>query len=231
LKGLAVVAILAAIMSTADSHLNAASILFTHNVMMPDSQWQKKHPRDMTMEERERFAAIDKRKLMVMRYITGVIGGLSIFLAIMSQDIIKLVLLANGAWTAVVGFPLLAGLFYFKVGRSQFWSCAVASSISFIGSLILFRYLDPLMPGKYDYTCPFIAIVSGMIAFSVAHIYENKGIAFLKPSIRLQMNQSNQLEPYTIHTPSKVHVWNNIVNFLMSLIPTPEKISRYCVER
>lgn len=94
IKGFAIAGIIAVIMSSADSYLNAAGISFVQDILLPISN------RD--------FA--ERTKLSIIRYTTIIIGLIAMFFAICFDNIINLMLYAFNFWAPVILVPLVAGI-------------------------------------------------------------------------------------------------------------------------
>jgi Na+/proline symporter len=83
LRGIAIVGIIAMIMSTADSYINSSGILISNDIY---SLFTDVSP---------------KKKLFITRMASLIIGSLSVFLAMYSQDILDLLLIANNFYVLV----------------------------------------------------------------------------------------------------------------------------------
>lgn len=97
LKGLTLIAIMAMGMSTADSYMNASSVIFVHDLCRPLG-----------------IINFIKDDLLLARLITLIIGISSIFLVLFSTDIFDLLLLAGNFYTPIVTVPLMLAIFGFR---------------------------------------------------------------------------------------------------------------------
>ncbi|PCJ22797.1 MAG: hypothetical protein COA94_08765 [Rickettsiales bacterium] len=95
LKGLIIVAIIALSMSTADSRINAASVLFTNDICKV-------------------FVAKLKRELLITRSFAFLLGAISIVLALIETDLIGVVVFANSFYYPIVTPPFLLTVFGFR---------------------------------------------------------------------------------------------------------------------
>jgi Na+/proline symporter/signal transduction histidine kinase len=98
LKGLTAICIMAVIMSTADSYLNAASVLLTNDIIKP-----------------LKLEFISKgRELVLLRLVSLFIGIAAFFLACEAGSLFQLLLLTFGFYMPVVTVPLLLAIFGFR---------------------------------------------------------------------------------------------------------------------
>ena len=143
-KGLAVAGVLAILMSSADSFLNAASISMTHDVvkaLYPEISSQ--------------------RELKISRYLTFLIGGGALFLATSLPGVIDLLLYSYKFWTPSILIPLVAGILGFRTSSRVFW----ASSLTGISVSILWM----LYPMISEIDSSIVGIFANGIAFALFH--------------------------------------------------------------
>lgn len=95
LKGLILVGTMSMVMSTADSHINAASVLFTNDIAKP-------------------LGLTFKQEINIARLFTFVVGSIALLLAIYKTDFLELMLLAWGFYMPIVTVPLLLAIFGFR---------------------------------------------------------------------------------------------------------------------
>jgi Na+/proline symporter len=108
-RGLFVVCVLAASMSTCDSHLNAASILLSHNLFKLKNA---------------------KKELGMLRISTVTIGIFANLVAASQMDIVKLILTAFSIWGSAVTIPLLVGIMKYPTNKGAFWGCLLTSTVA-----------------------------------------------------------------------------------------------------
>lgn len=104
IKGFAIAGLLAVIMSTADSNLNAGSVAFINDVIAPLS----KKPLS------------DKLKLNLTRLITILFGIGAIYSALKFTSIFKAIIGSYSFWVPLIAFPLHAALFGFRTSGNVF---------------------------------------------------------------------------------------------------------------
>ena len=117
-RGCMVVGMLAIIMSTADSFLNAAGIALTHDVLKPFCD-----KRGIKLEE-----------LTWARYLTALIGCAAISLALASENIIHLMMYASGILGSLTTVPLLAGILGFRADQLTFYTTLLLTTVVYISA-------------------------------------------------------------------------------------------------
>ena len=122
-KGIAISGVLAIIMSTADSLLNAATIAATRDVCAV--LWPNK--------------LNDKTELTLSRVITVVFGFASIFIATRFSNMIEFGLFFSNFWTPAVVAPIFLYLFNLK---SDVKTYLISVAVGFI-FIVIFRYSVP----------------------------------------------------------------------------------------
>ena len=98
-KGMVCVSLLAMAMSTADSCLNACSVIVSHDIL------------ESIQKEKE---IDDTRKLKIARSTTLVVGLFSMFLAFYCKDLLKLLMLSFAFSLPVITAPALLAIFGFR---------------------------------------------------------------------------------------------------------------------
>lgn len=137
LKGLAIAGILAVIMSTADSVLNAASVTFVHDALKPICQ-KIGRPLSGQME------------LFIARTATVIFGSLSIIMALGFDSIVDIIVNSFTVWGPVVVIPLYGAIFGTR-GTPAAFLISAASGLTCFGLWTLFELnqcwgFDALMP-------------------------------------------------------------------------------------
>ncbi|WP_339042069.1 sodium:solute symporter family transporter [Candidatus Lariskella endosymbiont of Hedychridium roseum] len=121
LKGLLVVALLAILMSTADSWLNYSGVLTAHDII--------KHL----------FPNLsDAQELLVARTTTVLIGCIAIHLALYGKGLVELDWIAGNFWEPLVLVPLIAGFLILKTNYVSYIASAIFAVIS-TSSIAYFR--------------------------------------------------------------------------------------------
>ncbi|NRB10782.1 MAG: sodium:solute symporter family protein [Rickettsiaceae bacterium] len=101
LKLLLVLGVMAMIMSTADSWLNAGAVIFAHDICS--------------------FLGIRlKNELIISRLFTVFIGIVAVFFALVSKDLLDLLLLSANLYVPVVTVPLIMAIFGFRTTQIPF---------------------------------------------------------------------------------------------------------------
>ncbi len=121
IKGLAISGLLAIIMSTADSFLNAASILAINDIIKPLVPTFSK-----------------KRELSLAKLLTALLGILSIYFSISYKSIVDLALASLDFWGPIVVVPLLAGILGFRVKENS--KIFAISAFAGVASYLLWKY-------------------------------------------------------------------------------------------
>jgi solute:Na+ symporter, SSS family len=104
IKGLAIVGLLAVIMSTADSYLNVASISLVHDIITP---FNKK--------------LSDKTLLNLSKWISVIIGLGGIWMATAHDSILEIANSALDFWGPIVVAPLILGILGFRASSRTFF--------------------------------------------------------------------------------------------------------------
>ena len=110
-KGLAICALIAAIMSSADSFLNTASILLAHNILRTEGD--------------------SSAGLMQMRKMTVVIGIIASILALFNWSIAKTIVFSYTLSVIFIGLPLTFALLNFTLNKKLLWKISISLSIVF----------------------------------------------------------------------------------------------------
>jgi Na+/proline symporter/signal transduction histidine kinase len=132
LRGIAIVGIIAMIMSTADSYINSSGVLISNDIY---SLFTDVSP---------------KKKLFITRIASLIIGSLSVFLAIYSTDILDLLLIANNFYVPIVSVPLLFAIFGFRSSAKSVLIGMFAGLLSVILwrlSVMNYINIDSILPG------------------------------------------------------------------------------------
>jgi Na+/proline symporter len=110
LKALILVGTMAIIMSTADSHLNAAAVLCAHDVGI-------------------KF----KNEVLVAKLFSFVLGGLALVLALYKTSLLALTLMAWSFYMPIVSVPLLMAIFGFRTTTQAVLIGMIAGGITVLG--------------------------------------------------------------------------------------------------
>ena len=144
LKGLAVAGIVACIMSSADSYLNAAAIAIVHDIIKPLRQ------NDLRPQ----------KELSLTRLFTFLIGVMAIFFAISMDSALDILLYSYNFWSPIILVPLAMGMIGFKVTERDF----ILSASSGIVAVIVWNQLWASSTG---FDGLFVGVVANAIVFMI----------------------------------------------------------------
>ncbi len=131
LKGLAVAGMIAVIMSSADSFLNAAGIAASHDVIKPLKGISEKH-----------------QELIISRFTTLTVGVVGALFAASTESVLDILLCAYNFWTPFILVPLVAGIMGYQRSAQTFW----VSSIISILAVILVNNISSIGVSTFDGT-------------------------------------------------------------------------------
>lgn len=120
-QGIVVAAVLAIIMSSADSFLNAAAICFSNDIVKP----LRKEPMTQAKE------------VFMARSITLVVGILAVVFALSIESVLDILIYAYNFWAPIILVPLVMAIMQKKVSKIKFLSGAGAGIIA----LLLWNYV------------------------------------------------------------------------------------------
>ena len=115
LRGIVIIGIMAMIMSTADSYISSASVLFSHDFCAPLGIIK------------------ENQKLLFTRIFCTVIGIVSIIMALKFDNIFSLFVLGYGPYMTIVTVPFMLSVLGFKASNYSIicgMFCGIATSIS-----------------------------------------------------------------------------------------------------
>ncbi|WP_330924520.1 sodium:solute symporter family protein [Candidatus Sororendozoicomonas aggregata] len=141
-KGLVIAGLIAIVMSSASSFLNAAAICAVNDVIMP-----------------LRKAAINPSSLLwVVRIITLVVGAFSLLFALSFQNAMDALVYAYNFWSPLILIPLLAVILDVSTSQRQLWGSIVVSLLAmFICQQV------PWWGGKLSTTV--VGVVASLLSF------------------------------------------------------------------
>lgn len=159
-RGILIVGLIAAVMSTADSFLNSAGLLLVHDVVKPF--YDKK--------------TIDINELKLARYTTFALGLIAVFLALTNNvlpriqyagavDLGKGINIASEIVALIFTIPLIAGIVGLKGNSLSFFVPAIITALVFTFGKLFFDN-ELLMP---------ISIVVNLISFFATHYFLHEG--------------------------------------------------------
>ncbi len=142
LKGLAIAGMIAVIMSSADSFLNAAGIAASHDIIKPLT--------DMTEKSKE---------LIISRFTTLTVGIIGALFAASTESVLDILLYAYNFWTPFILVPLVAGILGYQRPAQTFW----VSSIISISTVVVVNNVSVIGTSTFDGTL--IGILVNSIIF------------------------------------------------------------------
>ncbi len=116
LKGLAIVGVLAVIMSTADSFINTSGVLFAHDVVNPILK--------------DRLSGY--HQMVLARWTSVGIGTLGIWIALKFDDILALMWLRKALWVPCLLVPILCLLVGYKTNQKRFYIAALSGVLVYV---------------------------------------------------------------------------------------------------
>ncbi|MCP3660118.1 MAG: sodium:solute symporter family protein [Bacteroidetes bacterium] len=184
MKGFAISGILAVLMSTADSFIHSAGLLFTHDILKPIFKKSNKSFNELL------FAKIS----------TAFIGIIAIILALevsKGLNLRSISMLAIKS-TTIILFPLLIGILGIKTDKKSF----ILSIFFCIITFLITNYFSSSVIKQL--AVPISISISGII-FMFSHILQNKGIAWVKRA-------ENKKEETKLWIPSPQKILDSIIN-------------------
>jgi SSS family solute:Na+ symporter len=148
-RGLAIAGLLAIIMSTADSLLNAASVLLVNDVVIPLSRGQ----------------ITEERKLQLARLSTFIIGVLSIIGAVSFESVLDIIIFSHIFWSPLIAVPFFLVTIGFQLNKTSFWYSAIGASTT----VILWKTLELESTTGFSSNLPGIAASTSLLLGS--HYY------------------------------------------------------------
>jgi Na+/proline symporter/signal transduction histidine kinase len=126
-KGLIVIGIMAMAMSSADSFINVASVLFAHDICKP-------------------LNIFAKDELLITRLFALFLGIGSIFLALSEKDLFEITLFVNSFFMPIVSMPLLITILGFRTTKKSALSGMGAGFFTVVIWKIAGIDFDPIVP-------------------------------------------------------------------------------------
>jgi SSS family solute:Na+ symporter len=115
-KGVAIVSLLSVLMSSADSFLHVAGVMFTNDVLNP-----------LLKSELS-----PKAKLMTARVSTLLIGAIAVGVALFVTSMYEILLISYAFWTPAIVVPLAAAILGFRASLRAFILSGVGGVISYL---------------------------------------------------------------------------------------------------
>lgn len=144
IRGVVIAGLLAAIMSTADSFLNSASVMFAHNIL------------------KSLFPKIsEKTELKCAKIATLFFGVLALIMAFIGDSLARIMWISENFWAPFIIVPLAAGFFRFYT-----------NNVSFLGSMIcafLFLLLGAYVGGEFGIVSACFGLIGSAVGLIGTH--------------------------------------------------------------
>ena len=151
ITGLVLAALLAVIMSTADSYLNSTAVAFTKDIYVPFV----------------RPGASDQQRLWVQRLVTLVVGVAAVIFALSAPSIIDALLLTYNLWAPTVVVPLVAGVVWGLRSRIAGVASIVAGGTAM--SIWLWALDEP-----FGITALIVGVAVNIVAYALAYRFDTR---------------------------------------------------------
>lgn len=140
------VMVMAASMSTADSHLNSSAILICHNVIKKLCHINS-----------------DRKELWILKFASALIGTIATITALYKFEVVPLIIFAFGLSGNVIGIPIFFAIMNWSVGKQNFYCCVLFSFTALFLGLFYFD-LNGLYPGN-------VAVIMGLFGFLLPNLF------------------------------------------------------------
>lgn len=147
IKGLVIAGMVAVVMSSADSFLNAAGISATHDVLKPLRGKDFLH----------------KEELVASRLTTLIVGVCGVGFALSTESVIDILLETYNFWTPFILVPLVGGILGFTASARVFW---IASFVGMASVLLARTYAGEIL-GTGHFDAAIIGITMNFLTFSL----------------------------------------------------------------
>ncbi|KJV75477.1 solute symporter family protein, partial [Orientia tsutsugamushi str. TA763] len=193
-KGLIVIGISAMLMSTADSDINSASVIFVHDLCKPLGLFQKK----------------TRLEIIAVKVFAIFIGVLGLYIALLQKNLLDIILFGASFYTPIVGIPLMFTILGFRTTTRVIVSGMIAGiSTTFIWNKFFNAALPigDLMP----------ATIANFIVMMIMHYCLGEPGGWVGPSDRRPLNvlkekRKQQINSISSFFKSLYHSfsWDNI---------------------
>jgi SSS family solute:Na+ symporter len=149
LKGLAIVGVMAILMSSADSFLNAAAVSVIHDFWKPFRQ--------------KPFT--ERSELWLTRCATFVMGAGGGFFAMRCESAVDALLYAYNFWTPLILVPLVGGIMGYKASPRTFW----VSSVTGVFGMLSWSFL---IGSSENFDAAIVGIAVNFVAYVTLRHFE-----------------------------------------------------------
>ena len=202
-KGIVMVGLFSAIMSTADSLLNSSSVLFVRNILTDNMP--------------------EKRKLRLMTITAIMVGIMGCIIALKGYNI-RQIRSYTGSMCMLSAYVLFLGIMRVKIKEISFWiGLTVYATIA-----IVIRNFFPDTFTTYQDT--FIMDFSGVIAFTLSNIIINRGLKFVGSKDGEKGKILTRKDVYRVISKSSKNMYHLLCRRLYELIPGGHRLYvKFCV--
>lgn len=191
IKGLGIAGVLAVIMSSADSYLNASSVAIISDVINP-------------LRENK---LTNKQEVIIIRLTTFFIGSTAILFATTSESITKLMINAWMFWAPVAVVPLYAAIFGVKSNLKVFLISA-ATGMTFV---TIWELLDLTAITNLENSVP--AVLISFLAFVTSTLY----FKYFSPTSLIVPNLNSGEDSEKLITKIIRRKYSRIINYIRKL--------------
>ena len=197
LKGLIAIGIMAVIMSTADSYINSAAVLFAYDFCKPlGIRW------------------VTNNQLTLSRISAVLIGVVAYFLAFNTKSILDITFLIWGSYMPIISVPLLLAILGF---RSTSKAVLIGMSAG-VGTIFIFNLFD----FKINSTIP--AMIANIVFFMGSHYLLAQTGGWVGIANKEPLDNARQDRKRRIHNLISALKNFNFISFCQSNVPQKEVI-------
>ncbi|MGI2257700.1 sodium:solute symporter family protein [Candidatus Cardinium hertigii] len=200
-RGFFAVGLLAMAMSTADSFLNACSVMIGHDIV---NSLQKEK------------AIPDPGQLKIARWTTLVVGLLAMVVSFYCQDLLKLMYWGLDCAVPIATAPFILGIFGFR-GTSR--TALIGMTTGLLTILAWNKWVEP----KTGIDGSFIAMLANGFAMLVAHylLRQPEGVGWVKPDTTFKQIQQENSRRNIERKETIKKGWQNKKFTFSKLVPSP----------
>lgn len=152
LKGMILIAIIAFAMSTADSKINASSVLFTNDIFKV-------------------LTKFSTNEIFVSRCFAFFLGSITIYLSLIETDLLKMLIIANSFYSPLVVPPFIMAIFRFRSSKLS----VLAGMLAGLAFTIIWMFTpDSLLGSGHDVFGFFAAMICNIIILFAFHYLTNQ---------------------------------------------------------
>ena len=167
-RGIVLIAVISMAMSTIDSHLNSASVIFSNDLFSEVKIFQS-----------------NKRKLLLSRAFAFLVGSAAIFVSLKFHDLVDMLFFVVRFYSPVITIPLLLAILGFRSSSS--YPALIGMSAGFLTALLW----NPLLYDLTQINALIPSLISNIFCFFSTHYYmryEGKWISFKTGEISVNRN-------------------------------------------